>query len=122
MTLGYDILTAAVTGTMVGDEFAIAAFVHPKLRRLPAEAHAEAASLLARTLGRAMGLWYRLSLLLIAGAAYETAGPGRLIAICGILWAATIVVTITMLVPINNSIARMNPGQPHPTWLQDRAH
>jgi uncharacterized membrane protein len=125
MTPAYDILAAAITATMVGNEFAIAAFVHPQIRRLPATAHAQAAALLARILGAAMPPWYGLSLLLIAGAAYEhrpiTTGPGRLIALSGILWAATIVVTITMLVPINNRIARMNPEQPHTTWLLDRA-
>jgi uncharacterized membrane protein len=124
MTLAYDILAAAVTGTMVGNEFAIAAFVHPQIRRLPTKAHAQAASLLARILGTAMPPWYAVSLLLIAGAAYEhrpiTTGPGRLIVASAILWAATILVTITMLVPINNRIARMNPEQPHPTWLHDR--
>jgi uncharacterized membrane protein len=121
----YDILAAAVTGTMVGNEFAIAAFVHPQIRLLPTPAHAQAASLLARILGRLMPLWYALALLLIIGAAYEhrpiTTGPGRLIVLSAILWAMTIIVTIAMLVPINNRIARMNPEQPHPTWLQDRA-
>jgi uncharacterized membrane protein len=38
-----------------------------------------------------------------------------------ILWAATIVFTITMLVPINNRIAKMNPDHPYDCWLQDRS-
>ena len=37
-----------------------------------------------------------------------------------ILWAATIVFTITMLVPINNRIAKMDPANPYDCWLQDR--
>ncbi len=47
-------------------------------------------------------------------------GAGLLIAFAAVLWAMTIVFSITMLVPINNRIARMNPHQPYPTWLQDR--
>lgn len=72
-----------------------------------------------------MPFWYGLALLLILGAAYEhrpvSTGPGLLIAIAAALWAATIVFTIAMLVPINNRIAKLNPEQPYPTWLHDRA-
>ena len=122
----YDIIAAAATGMMVGNEFAIAAFVHPQLFRLEEPAHAQIAASLARTLGNAMPFWYGLALLLILGAAYEhrpiTTGPGLLIAASAALWAATILFTVTTLVPINNRIANMNPEQPHTTWLHDRAH
>jgi uncharacterized membrane protein len=37
-----------------------------------------------------------------------------------VLWAATIVFTIAMLVPINNRIAKMDPEHPYDRWLQDR--
>jgi hypothetical protein len=71
-----------------------------------------------------MPLWYGLALLLILGAAFEHRpifrGPGLLITLAATLWAITIVFTVTMLVPINNRIASMNPQQPYPTWLQDR--
>ena len=67
MTPAYDIVAATVAATMAGNEFAVAAFIHPQLNRHDP------------------------------------------------------VFTITMLVPINNRIARMNPEQPHPTWLQDRS-
>jgi hypothetical protein len=121
----YDILAATVTGMMVGNEFAIAAFVHPSLLSLGDLTHARIAARLARILGGAMPYWYGLALLLILGAAYEhrpiADGPGRLIAIAAALWTATIVFTIALLVPINNRIATLNPEQPYPTWLQDRA-
>jgi hypothetical protein len=71
-----------------------------------------------------MPFWYGLALALILGAAYEhrpiSSGPGALIALAAILWAVTIAFTVTTLVPINNRIAKMNPQQPYPTWLQDR--
>jgi hypothetical protein len=125
MAIPYDVATAIVAAMMAGNELAVAAFVHPQLYVLPDEAHAPAASLLARSLGKAMPLWYALALVLILGAAYEhrpiTTCPGALIAIAAALWIATIVFTVTMLVPINNRIAGMKPGQPHAGWLKDRA-
>lgn len=123
-TIAYDVLTAAVAGTLVGNEFAIAAFVHPQLQRLSAAAHAKTAPLLAGSLGRFMPYWYALALLLVAGAAFEhgpiTSGPGLLIFVSSVLWAIAILFSITSLVPINNRIAGMDPEQPHSTWLRDR--
>jgi uncharacterized membrane protein len=120
----YDIATATVAATMAGNEIAVAAFVHPQLRKLNDNAHAQIAQPLARVLGKAMPLWYGLALALILVAVFEHrpifSGPGLLIACAGLLWILTIVFTVTMLVPINNRIATMNPQQPHPTWLQDR--
>jgi uncharacterized membrane protein len=124
MTAAYDMATATVAGLMAGNEFAVAAFVHPQLRRLDKSAHAQIAPLLAGVLGKAMPLWYGLALLLILGAAFEhrpvSSGPGLFIALAAALWTATIVFTITMLVPINNRIAKMNPKHPYDSWLQDR--
>jgi uncharacterized membrane protein len=72
-----------------------------------------------------MPLWYALALALIIGAAFEyrpvTSGAGLLLASAAVVWAATILFTVKMLVPINNRIARMNPEQPHEAWLRDRA-
>jgi uncharacterized membrane protein len=47
--------------------------------------------------------------------------PGLFIGSAAILWAITIVFSITMLVPINNRIAKMNPEHPYDCWLQDRS-
>ena len=124
MTVAYDIATATVTGLLAGNEFAVAAFVHPQLHKLGHSTHAQTAAALAGVLGKAMPLWYGIALLLILGAAFEhrpiSNGAGLFILLAAALWAATIVFTITTLVPINNRIASMNPQQPHPTWLQDR--
>jgi len=123
-SIAYDVLTAAVAGTLVGNEIAIAAFVHPQLQRLSVATHAKTAPLLASSLGRFMPLWYALALLLAVGAAFEhgpiTSGAGLMIFSAAVLWAIAILFTITSLVPINNRIARMGPEQPHRTWLQDR--
>jgi uncharacterized membrane protein len=124
MALAYDLVAATVAATMAGNEFAVAAFIHPQLNHLDPETHAKAVAPIARILGKIMPLWYALGLALMLGAAYEhrplTHGPGLLITLSAALWTATILFTVTLLVPINNRIAGMNPGQPHPTWLQDR--
>jgi uncharacterized membrane protein len=125
MKIAYDITTATIAATMVGNEFAIAAFVHPQLQKLDTKAHAQAASKLAATLGKAMPIWYGLALALIVGAAFEhrpiSHAPGSLIATAAVLWTATIIFSITMLVPINNRIATLNPERPYAGWLEDRS-
>jgi hypothetical protein len=125
MSVAYDIATATVAGLMAGNELAVAAFVHPQLRKLSNSVHAQTASPLAIVLGKAMPVWYALALLLILGAAFEhrpvSSGAGLFILLAAVLWAATIVFTITMLVPINKRIATMNPEHPYDCWLQDRA-
>jgi uncharacterized membrane protein len=124
MTIAYDIATATVTGLMAGNEFAVAAFVHPQLHKLGQNAHAQTAAPLAGVLGKAMPLWYGVALILILSAAFEhrpvSSGPGLFIGLAAVLWVATIVFTITTLVPINNRIAKMNPEHPYDCWLQDR--
>jgi uncharacterized membrane protein len=124
MSLVYDIATAAATGIMAGSEFAVAAFVHPQLRRLGDGPHAQTAVRLAHVLGKVMPFWYGLALVLIGGAAYEhrpvLSGPGLFITLAGIFWLVTILFTVTMLLPINNRIATMDPERPYDCWLQDR--
>jgi hypothetical protein len=124
MTVAYDIATVAVTGLMAGNEFAVAAFVHPQLRKLGDNAHIQIAPRLAGVLGKAMPIWYALALVLILGAAFEhrpiSSGPGLFLASAAALWVAAIVFSVTMLVPINNRIAKLNPEHPYDCWLQDR--
>jgi anthrone oxygenase-like protein len=125
MPIAYDIATVTLAATLVGNEFAVAAFIHPHIRKLNNSTHAQTAALLAAVLGKAMPLWYGLVLMFLGGAAFEhrpvSRGPGLLLAFAVSIWAATIVFTITMLVPINNRIAKMNTERPYTGWLQDRA-
>jgi hypothetical protein len=87
--------------------------------------HAQTAAPLAAVLGKAMPLWYGMAQALMVGAAFEhrpiSNGPGLLIAAASALWAATILFTVTMLVPINKRIVTMNWEAPHTEWLQDRS-
>jgi hypothetical protein len=124
MSIPYDVITATVAATMAGNEFAVAAFVHPQLYKLNEASHASAAIPFARILGKYMPFWYALALIMMLGATYEhrpiSQGPGLLIGIASAIWAATIIFTIAMLVPINNRIAAMDPGNPYPGWQLDR--
>jgi uncharacterized membrane protein len=125
MAIAYDIATITVAGLMVGNEFAVAAFVHPQIRKLEDGAHARIAALFATVLGKMMPLWYGLALALILGAAFEhrplSSGPGLFLLLAAVLWTVTIVFTITTLVPINNRIAKLDPDHPYDCWLQDRS-
>ena len=71
-----------------------------------------------------MPFWYFVSLLLMVGALFEhrpmTSGAGLFILSAVILWAAVITMTVALLVPINNRIAKLNPGHPYEGWRSDR--
>jgi Domain of unknown function (DUF1772) len=97
---------------MVGVEFAVAVFVNPILLRLPAGPSLEARAGGARVLGRVMPFWYFGSLILAAGLAAATwhrPAAGAATAAAALL-AVSIVMSIALLVPINNRSA---------TWTAD---
>ena len=106
------VITATVFGVMVGVEFAVAVFVGPILRRLPVGSWIEASADGGRVLGRVMPFWYIASLLLVVWLAAVTwGGPagGAAVAAAALL-AVSVVMSITLLVPINNRSA---------TWTAD---
>ena len=120
-----EVATLTVAGLLVGNELAIAAFVHPTLSRLPDAVHATAASALARVLGRAMPFWYALTLVLTAALAFaDHHRSGRwpsLIVLSAALWALSIVYTVTALVPINNKIAAWTDTNRPAEWKDLRS-
>ncbi len=99
-----NVITIIVAGLMVGNELAIALFVHPTLDRLPDDVHLPAASALARVLGRFMPFWYILVFLLtLAEVLFQWHQSSRLpiwIATSAVLWALASVYSITALVPV----------------------
>ena len=114
------VVSIIVAGLMVGNELAIAAFVHPALDRLPDDIHLSAASSLARVLGRFMPFWYILVILLtLAMALVQWHESGHLpiwSATSAILWVLASVFSVTTLVPINNRIASWTTGTPPADW------
>lgn len=56
------LVSLMASGLLVGNEIAVALFLHPLLYSLPEQVHARVAKPLARRLGRFMPFWYALSL------------------------------------------------------------
>lgn len=104
MMLG--VVAIAVVGALVGSEFAVAAFFNPIVGRLPDEAFRLARSEGARLLGWVMPFWYLGSLALLVVAAVVGAGPQRwFIGAGAALMTVVALLSVTMLVPVNNRIA-----------------
>ena len=116
-----DIITILCTGLMVGNELTVSLFVNPVIWQLDEPAQAKALSLFARYLGKAMPIWYALSLVLLIVEAYlrrnQPALTPLLTAI--IIWIAVILYTVTTLVPINNRIAALSTGSLPAQWRSE---
>jgi hypothetical protein len=123
------VITATVVGVMVGVEFAVAVFVNPMLRRLPVGSSLEARADGGRILGRVMPFWYSGSLLLVAWLAAANWGgaAGNAAVAAAALLAVSVIMSITLLVPINNR-SKTWTAENHPAdWREqnqrwDRLH
>ena len=123
------VITSTVVGVMVGVEFAVAVFVGPILRRLPVGSWIEASADGARVLGRVMPIWYIGSLLLTAGLAAATWGrpAGDAAVAAAALLGVSVVMSVTLLVPINNRSATWTADHHPADWREqhqrwDRLH
>jgi Domain of unknown function (DUF1772) len=102
-----DVLTILFTVSMVGTEFTVSAILNPALDRLDQATWLKTMPVLAKAMGRAMPFWYALGFLSIAIEGYlhlHTASRWWF-GVAALLWAAGIVYSVTVLVPINNRIA-----------------
>lgn len=123
------VISATVVGIMVGVEFAVAVFVNPIMLRLPVGAAIEARADGGRILGRVMPFWYIASLILTIGLAVAVRGaPATSAAAVGAgLLAASVVLSITVLVPINNRSSTWTADHHPADWREqsqrwDRLH
>src|SRR5689334_13431657 len=116
-----NIVTITSAGLMVGTELSVSAFVNPALRRLESGPQAQALSVLARSLGRAMPVWYGFCLALLALESFLNLHQTTLapLLIASALWMAAIVLSVSTLVPINNRIASLNTAAPAADWERD---
>lgn len=105
-----EVLAVLVVGTMVGSEFAVAAFLHPIVGRLPGDAFHAARAESSRLLGKVMPFWYAVALVLLVLAAVLTRHP--LIVVAAGVMATVLLLTVTALVPINNRIAAWSDHPP----------
>jgi uncharacterized membrane protein len=103
-----DVAATICIGWMIGTEFAVSMFIGPVLEKL-GPAKAKATSLFAQRLGAAMPVWYALSLVfLITETALRRHESGfSLLVLATAIWVAVIVLTLFLLVPINNRIAKL---------------
>lgn len=119
-----ELAAIVIAGTMVGNELTVAVFVHPRLSRLDDVSHVRAVQTLAAALGAVMPFWYALTLLGSLGVAFfarpaDTPGHGLALAAAG-LFAAMIVYTVLLPVPINNQVARWRPEALPANWRELR--
>ena len=122
MLVALAVITTTVVGTMVGVEFAVAVFVNPILLRLPAGSSLESRADGARVLGRVMPFWYVGSLILTAGLAAATWGApaaGAAIAAAALL-VVSVVMSVALLVPINNRSATWTAGDHPAGWREQQ--
>lgn len=108
-----------IIGTLVGNEFCIAAFAHPALSRLDDETHRRAARALADVLGRRMPLWYVPAMLLFIAESVATLVP--LVWFATLLFFGVIVWTLLRLAPLNKRIASWDLVAPPSDWRLQRA-
>jgi uncharacterized membrane protein len=116
-----NIVTITSAGLMVGTELSVSAFVNPAVRRLERGPQIQALSMLGRSLGRVMPVWYGLCFALLALESFLHLHQATLAAllIAAALWAGAIIRSISVLVPINNRIVSLNTAAPAPGWERD---
>ena len=116
-----DLFTILCLGLLTGNELAVSWFVNPAIWKLNESAQAQALSLLARSLGKAMPIWYALCLVLLIVEAYLRRNSPHVHLLYGavILWSAAIVYTVSTLVTINNRIARLDLASLPAGWSQE---
>jgi uncharacterized membrane protein len=124
-----NIATTVCIGLMIGTELAVSAFVNPILWKLDDHAQMNAIRMFAAKLGTVMPFWYGLGLLLLLAETFAMRHDPEvvLLSVASGIWVAIIVLTLLFLVPINNQLARFEPGaatqrtqQDHRKW--DRLH
>jgi len=102
------LLSLFASGLLVGNELAVAVFIHPVLYSVSDEAHVRVAKPLARRLGHSMPFWYALSLIfaILQMLIMRAAPAARWLSCAAAILLALIVLTILLPAPINNRIAR----------------
>jgi uncharacterized membrane protein len=110
MELILGIVTTMCIGLMIGTEFAVSVFVNPILEKLGDSAQAHATRLFARKLGTVMPFWYGLNFLFLIGETITRRQHSgmTLLAAASVIWAAVIVLSLILLVPIASRIAKMD--------------
>jgi uncharacterized membrane protein len=114
---------------MVGVEFSVPFFINPILNALPEDSGQLGRAHGGRMGGAVMPVWYITSLVLVAvwaAAGWHHPGTG-LVVTAGALLILSVIMSILLLVPINNRVKAWTPENRPADWKQqmnrwDRLH
>ncbi|MFJ5292878.1 anthrone oxygenase family protein [Streptomyces sp. NPDC088348] len=124
-----EVITTVVVGVMVGVEFSVAFVMNPIFNALPEDSGQLGRAHGGRMLGAVMPVWYITSLILVAVwavAGWHHHGTGPVVT-AGALLILTLIMSILLLVPINNRGKTWTPDNRPADWKQqmnrwDRLH
>ena len=129
MLSALEVVTTVAVGLMVGVEFSVAFVMNPIFNALPEDSNQQAHSHGGRMLGAVMPFWYIGSLLLagiwaVTGRHDQRTG---LVVAAAALLIVSVVMSILLLVPINNQGKTWTPDNRPDDWKQqmkrwDRYH
>ncbi|WP_405817561.1 DUF1772 domain-containing protein [Streptomyces sp. NBC_01390] len=115
-----EVVTTVVVGVMVGVEFSVAFVMNPILNALPEDSRQLGHAHGGRMLGAVMPVWYIGSLVLVA--VWAIAGrhhPGTgLVVTAGALLLLSVVMSVLLLVPINNRNKTWTPENRPEDWKE----
>ena len=129
MLSALEVSTTVIVGVMVGVEFSVAFVVNPILNALPGDSGLSGRAHGGRMLGAVMPVWYVTSLVLVAVwaiAGWHNDGAG-LVVTAGALLILSVIMSVLLLVPINNRSKTWTPEDRPDDWKQqanrwDRLH
>ena len=129
MLSALEVFTTVIVGLMVGVEFSVAFVINPILNALPADSSQRGHAHGARMLGALMPFWYIGSLVLSAVwaiAGWQHPGTG-LVVIAAALLIVSVIMSVLLLVPINNQGKTWTPENRPADWKEqmnrwDRYH
>jgi uncharacterized membrane protein len=124
-----EVVTIVVVGVLVGVEFSVAFVINPILNGLPSDNGLRGRTHGARMLGTVMPFWYIASLVLVALraiAGWHHHGTGLAVTAAALL-ILSVIMSILLLVPINNRVKTWTADDLPADWKQqmnrwDRFH
>ncbi|MFJ2060016.1 anthrone oxygenase family protein [Streptomyces sp. NPDC087908] len=120
MLTALEVVTIVITGLMVGVEFSVAFVMNPIFNALPEDSGQLGRAHGGRMLGAVMPVWYIGSLILTA--AWAVAGWGQdgagLVITAGALLIVSVLMSVLLLVPINNRGKTWTPENRPADWKQ----
>ncbi|MFE0099714.1 anthrone oxygenase family protein [Streptomyces sp. NPDC059009] len=115
-----EVITTVVVGVMVGVEFAVPFFINPIIKALPEDSGQLARAHSGRLGGAIMPFWYIGSLVLVA--IWAVAGRHHdgtaLVVTAGALLIVSVLLSVLVLVPINNRVKAWTPENRPADWKE----